>query len=277
MANVDFSDLSELTTPAEADKFCITDDSESVSDKSKHITYETLYKAILAESYCHRAQFTYKDADEIYIGAARYYHEGTANQLVYWDSQLTYTFANLTADDWCFLYLDDSAIVTADTNLLTATEFIDSTTAPSWSASKHGWYSGNDRCIFAVHDDTIDEFHHSGELVLYASDILDVNESILHSSWETKTLTIPDFATQAYVTVHYARDGEANSLIYCRPNGSGGTGIIVARLHANSYYSINTCSLLTNSSQRLQLKDSAVATGNTFRIYTNGWYFPIGM
>lgn len=280
MANVDLSDLSQLTTPADDDKLLVTDDSEAVADKSKYITYLDLYTHILGMSDSHRSQFVYKDADEIYLGAARYYHNGTVAQLLYWDSQLTYAFSNLAAGDWCFLYIDDSAVVTADTNLLTATEFTDSTTAPSWSATKHGFYNGEDRCIFAVYSASdsvpIREFVHSGNFVAFASDIQDVNEGI-STSWESHTLSIPDFCTQAQVTFEYKRDGGTSSKINYRPNGTSGTGLLVSSVRSDSYISLNTVDVVTDSSQIIQLADDTAATGNTMKVYTGGWYFPVGM
>lgn len=90
-----------------------------------------------------RSRFLWKDVNEIYIDSGCYFHKGTTNQNVYWDSQLTYQFSSLTVSDWSYLYIDDSSVVSAGTNLLTASEFIDSTTEPSWSDTKQGWYFPN--------------------------------------------------------------------------------------------------------------------------------------
>ena len=117
--------------------------------------------ATIMQGLTHRSNFEWKDADEIYIGAGSYYHVGTSSQVVYWNSKLTFQLqsggSNAASDDygadgWHYIYLDDSAIVTQGAALLDADCFLNDTTAPAWSETKHGWYNGDDRCIFAVYE-----------------------------------------------------------------------------------------------------------------------------
>lgn len=82
----------------------------------------------------------------------RYLHEGTTTQMVYGED-VTYTKSGTTADTWYYLYLDDSAIVTAGNAVITASELTESTTAPTFDSTKQTWYNGNDRCIFAWRND----------------------------------------------------------------------------------------------------------------------------
>ena len=224
-----------------------------------------------------RPKFVYKDADEIYINPGAYHHDGTSEQLVYWDSQLTYTFAALGASDWSYLYLDDSAIVTAGTNLLTASEFIDSTTEPAWSAAKHGWYNGNDRCIFAVFTNgssEILEFFHAADLVVFADRIenqsaLDVDTTYL----DIGALKIPKFAIEGIIsglcTAH-------NVTYYWRTNGqTGSTGHLWGLVQVNSY-NVNPGIVVTDASQVIELKNDVGGT-ETIQVWTEGWRFPEGV
>lgn len=154
-----------------------------------------------------RPKFRWKDADEIYIGPGAYNHVGTVNQIVYWNQELTIDIGSPTGPDIYYLYIDDSAVVTADTNILTATEFIFSTSPPTYSPAQKGWYSSYDRCIFAVHvevtTNNISEFYHSGIKVSYQeSDLISaIDEGDIDMTWHEvdHTVGIPLFAEQAVV------------------------------------------------------------------------------
>jgi len=102
----------------------------------------------------------------ITIGGGMWAHTGTDDRHVYLSSQITFTLGPagsnsgstaLGANQIHYIYLDDSAIVAAATSALTASEFLNSTTAPVYSHSKVGWYSTNDRCIGAILTDSSNE------------------------------------------------------------------------------------------------------------------------
>uniref|UniRef100_A0A6M3K095 Uncharacterized protein n=1 Tax=viral metagenome TaxID=1070528 RepID=A0A6M3K095_9ZZZZ len=101
----------------------------------------------------------YSGTSAITISGGMWAHSGTTNQHVYTTSQITFTLgaagsngasSNLGASEVHYIYIDDSAVVSAATRLLTAAEFVNSTTAPAYSHAKVGWYSGSDRCIGAI-------------------------------------------------------------------------------------------------------------------------------
>jgi hypothetical protein len=101
----------------------------------------------------------YSSTTAITISGGIWAHDGTTNQHVYTATQLTFTLgpagsnsdsSNLGANEVHYIYIDNTAVVAAAARLLTATEFVNSTTAPAWSQAKVGWYNGNDRCIGAV-------------------------------------------------------------------------------------------------------------------------------
>lgn len=236
-------------------------------------------KALLA-GMPKRPQFTYKDADEIYISAGSYYHEGTTTQTVYWDSQLTYTFSTIVNADWSHLYIDDSAVVTAGTNLLTATEFIDSVTAPSWSQTKHGWYNGNDLCIFSVYGSGANTmvvfWHDGGDLVTFDERIATITSTAQPAAFADigTAITAPDYCTKAlctFVTIYSSGSG----YFYYRTNGSSATnGHEIGYAAAGVTYTLNTTPVYMDTSQLIEVK--GVATNN-YAMSTNGWFFPKGM
>jgi len=228
-----------------------------------------------------RSQFVYKDADEIYINAGAYHHVGTVSQVVYWSSQLTIDIGSPDASDWYYLYIDDSAVVSNGTNLLTASEFLFSNTEPAWSDAKHGWYNGSDRCIFAVLTDgssNIKEFFHDGgNLVKFADDITTNSSGNITTSFaDANALSIPKFSTRGLV--HFAWTYvDASSTVLWRTNGqTGSTGTRCVSAVAGSTFNFNTCDVITDSNQIIEVKESATSN-NLIDIWTTGWYFPAGM
>lgn len=224
-----------------------------------------------------RAKFTYKDTDEIYIEPAVYQHNGTVDQLVYWNSQLTYTFLNLGTSDWSYLYIDDSAVVTADTNILTVSELIDSVTEPSWSAAKRGWYNGEDRCIFAVLTDGADhilQFFNNGEFVSFDSEIENRAAAALSDTPTDVTLSIPKFCTQAQVVFRSAYS-DVSSFGLWRTNGASGSHTTTA-ITATADGSTVIDRVSTDSGQIIEVSHNAAGT-NTMAVSVGGWYFPAYM
>ena len=213
-----------------------------------------------------------------------YHHNGTTEQRVYSNLSIAYEFVALGASDWIYLYLDDSAIVTADTNLITATQLIDVTTAPAYSVSKNGWYNGSDRCIFAIFTDgssnVLEFFHDGGELVTFADQIETVSLlDIGHAAFVdiTAAFTAPAFCTKVLASFSSDYSNAVCSLFY-RVNGqTGATGhALLACQAALGEGSTDLSPIFTDSSQLIEWKESAAST-NTYACYTNGWYFPNGM
>jgi len=226
-----------------------------------------------------RSQFVYKDTDEIYINPGCYHHVGTVSQYVYWNSQLTLDIGSPDASDWYYVYIDDSAVVSAGTNLLTASEFIFSNTEPSWSNAKHGWYNGDDRCIFAVYSNAssniFEFFHDGGNCVLYPDFVADLSATDVDTAWTDVTLTIPKFSTNAEITIITSYvDGATTS--YWRTNGQSGTTGLACGYIASAGESYNTLRVNTDTSQKIEVRNSA-SNGNTIAVYTSGFYLPTGI
>lgn len=228
-----------------------------------------------------RPKFTHKDDDEIYVDAGVYHHQGTTEQFVYWDSQLTLSGSFGFANSWYYLYLDDSAIVTAGTDLLTASEFLFSSTGPTYSQANHGWYNGSDRCIFAVRTDAtadILEFYQESDLAFFADSITDYGQDV-DAAWEDVTLTIPTFCTEAEITFRLDNTGQGSVQgSYWRQNGQTGTlGHYVQGTDADgksedwSSFKVHTDTL-----GRIEVRNTGTQAHSIY-IYTVGYYFPAGM
>lgn len=222
--------------------------------------------------YLQRARFTWGDADTITIGPGVYDHRGTTNQIVYWNSTLTFDSTD-TGSQWYYLYLDDSAIVTHGSPLLTASEFINSTTAPTWSDEKHGWYNGNDRCIFAYYvlSNDIAQFSHDGgdyvqhRATFYTMPTTDITEPTL------VTLDVPDFTPDAQILLLTIGD---NSVVA----GS----LVLARLRVVGVFAVSdklafTSRIAVDSAQQTAISVSDYTGKTDIAIWTQGWFFPSGM
>jgi hypothetical protein len=240
----------------------------------------------LFHGYCRRSKFRWKDGDEIYIGPGVYFHEGTANRTLYWNSELTFQLGSggsnsasddLGASEWHYIYLDDSAIVTAATNLITNSEILNDTTAPTWSASKHGWYNGNDRCIGAILTtigSVVREFFHSGEYVQFADAELTATGQTPSQTWTDVTLDIPGFCRLAHIITTHAYV-DADTWLMVRVNGqTDANGIETAYTESNIVSGDSHLPMYTDSTQKIEIRTLAAST-NSCSVYTVGWYFQL--
>lgn len=229
-----------------------------------------------------RPKFRWKDADEIYIGAGVYDHRGASSQVLSWNSELTFQAGPggsnadsvaLDASNWFYLYLDDSAIVTLSLNVLTAAQFVMNKTAPTYSHIKHGWYNGNDRCIFAIltsAGSAIIEFLNDNDIIFWADQvIIQALVDIDTVFTDIGALAIPGFSTIGLITVLLD-----NTVVWSwRTNGQ--TGAIG---HPFAYFATYPVSVrvMTDSSQIIEVK-KAVGGVEQISVYSDGWEFPIGM
>lgn len=237
--------------------------------------------SITIPGFVNRSKFIWKDADEIYINPGVYHHQGTTEQLVCWDNQLNYQFTNLANSDWSYLYLDSTAIVTADTHLLTANELTDSITEPIWDNTKYGYYNGNDRCIFGVLTDgsgNILEFFHNGSYVSYANQITDLGDTDIDTTWTDVALSAPKFATEIVVIFCSKSAGAGATYSYWRTNGQTGTTgkLYLKVVLEGTFTNTNTVNVISDDSQIIEIKNSA-SNATELAVYTYGWCFPEGM
>lgn len=244
-----------------------------------------------------RAEFEYRNADDIYIGAGSYHHQGTVDQMVYWNTQLIFGLGSggsninsldLLANEWNYIYLDNSAIVTNDDPLLVASCFLNTTIAPSWDPIRKGWYytvddggpaEQADRCIFAILTDgsaNILEFFHADDIVLFADYILDFSSSSIGATWTDAVISAPTFATKVQLTFTGFRTDDGADL-WWRVNGqSGSLGHLIFQVTSGSTYGANTLPVITDLNQTIEVKYVQNVT-NEAKIWTDGWYMPRGM
>lgn len=278
MANVALSGLTELTSLAAADLMLVTDDSEAGAEQSKYIQLSTLRDYLMITGSYVRPQFTYKDADEIYVGGGFYDVDGKWSA---WASQLTLDIGSPSASTWYYVYADYSAITSG--TALTASEFIFSTTAPAWSESKKGFFNGSDRAVFAVLTDSssnIKEFFHSGDTVIFADYISDRSASNSATSWEDVTLSIPACCRLGLVSFVMYGGANSNNFFYWRTNGQSGTtghAIASSRKLSNgtAQYAINDATVMTDSNKKIEVK--CISSSLSMGVYTNGFKLPVGM
>jgi len=246
----------------------------------------------------HRSKFRWKDADEIYIGPGSYFHDGTTRQTVFWDAELTFQLgsggSNAGSDDvdagavaWHYIYLDDSAIVTNASPELDETCFLNTdVTAPTWSDAKHGWYNGNDRCIFAVlqsaGDAVIEFYHDGGDYVVFADKIEERAETDLDDTFTDVDCasSVPGFCTRFVVSgLLEARTTDASVIAYWRTNGQTGASghqlVAGERIGTDQYFGY-TCEVISDTSQIIEVKMSR-SDADELSMNVEGWFFPTGM
>ena len=237
--------------------------------------------------YLQRSKFTYVDADTITIGPGVYHHSGTTDQIVYWNSTLTFNSTD-TGSQWYYLYIDDSAIVTAGTNLLTASEFINSTTAPTWSDAKHGWYHGNNRCIFAyqVGSGSICEFSHDGgDSVSTVTNAVTSTPTLYPGIEKEVDLSLssgrPGFCSKLDLYVNITPRTVASTVYVYQFSGKSQLGIHF-KVPASSTSTLDIELLLAgiqlSADMSLYYLSSLENYAGTYSHYQiTGWHFPAGM
>lgn len=239
-----------------------------------------------------RPIFTYKDSDQVYIGSGWYEING---KIVYWSSQLTSVAISGAANNtFYYLYLDDSEIGTTPYSELVASDFIWSTTAPTWSAAKRGWYNSNDRCVFSILTSAAGSIlyfnHDGGNKIIWENHLVcgqtskvdyDFSNIDVDTTWDDVYCVAPDFSTKVNVTMYsyWGASTGAYTTSLWRRNGSSGTGHLVGAAYYTAAFligTVNTFDAATDTGQIIEVKNS-VSTNTTIYMYTNGWYFPKGM
>jgi hypothetical protein len=251
-----------------------------------------------------RCHFKWKDTDEIYLEPGNYHHAGSTGQMMYWDSQLTFQFGSggsnsasndLGASEWHYLYIDDSAVVTAATNLISNTELLNSTTAPAWTVANHGWYPSSatnnvqttDRCIGAFLTDgsnNITYFKHVGDVVYFNTSV-SIGTHTSSSSFTSKTCTAPGFCDAAECMFYSYTAGSLTFNVHWRPGDStDATGLYLQNAygyHVDDGNFVRPSSTLRialdSSDQTFDIRHSSSSGDAKTDIYQSGWYFPVGM
>lgn len=138
-----------------------------------------------------------------------WHHSGTTAQMVYSAGALSFSLAGLSGTQLQYIYLDDSAIVSAGSAVIEAGQLTNATDAPTWSNTKCGWYYGQDRCIGAVYVDggVIIEFRVFSDTfyALKTAEVLYSEASAPTSATELDlSAIVPAYCTRASVAVQHA-------------------------------------------------------------------------
>lgn len=224
-----------------------------------------------------RAQFAPVSNTQLSLASGGYIHHGTKSQVLLIESTLTHTITSPGTSQWQYLYLDDSAIVSAGTGDITGTEVINSTTTPTYDGIKKGWYNGLDLCIFADYingSGFATPFYHDGNYVALDVSTL-VHSSAMGVTWTDADFTdaIPLFSSRAMTTFKQAWVSGSNYQLLWRANGSSDTGHIVLHGDSSVEASYNTTPTVLDSSQIIELHFSA-AVSSVASVWAEGWFFP---
>ena len=240
----------------------------------------TALRVYVPEAYG-RSIVTYNGASTAYtvkLSGSKYWCKDKMSR---WSSELTTTaIGTPSASTFYYLYLDYSAIT--HNTLITNSELIWSSTAPSFDHGYKQWLNGDDRCIFAVRTNSgptnINTFYHDGgDLVMWGTAVTDLSNNNVTTSWESHTLTLPGFCTKAMLAFSTYDDGATTKILKTRPTGSPGNGIYVSGAVKQSFSerAMTLAPAFVNSSQSIDIQMSAGDAEVT--IYNQGFYLPGGM
>ena len=210
---------------------------------------------------------------------------------VSWDSALTVTGLSGT-DQWVYIYLDDDAI---SGTTVTASDIIGSTTVPTWSDSKHGWYNGDDRCIFAVYfsGSAINKFYHDGsEHVSFdeSSWIVDHNPPS-RNVWVSVTVpTVPVFSMEADIT--FTMESDAGSTLgtswrWRTTGSSSSTGHYMGKTEVDGSAYIEddvtveirayVATSISDTTKSIDYYASCADANQRIQVANYGFYLPVGI
>jgi len=229
--------------------------------------------------YVRRSKFSYVNTTTFTIGPGVYNILGAAGgwRTVFWSSDLTFTSPAAYAA-WRYLYISDSASAVDAPRELEASDFVASSTAPSWSAAKQGWYNGNDRCIFAYYVDSSNEiwpfYHDGGDYVHYGTSFIDRSTKDLNSKTAV-TVSIPAFSQRGKFTVAATLNGGYDIRVSTGASAFDFTSVGIGV--ASTYTLYPLFDHYVSSSRQLYLDLSETTGTNIVSLWTLGWYFPAGM
>jgi hypothetical protein len=210
-------------------------------------------------------------------GTFVYQHAGTTTQILS-GADVTFTRSDTSSTaQFNYLYIDDSAVVTAGNTTITASELISSPTAPTLSTTKGGFYNGNDRCIYAFKQDASNDIYREGRIAQlgnpgtvrtdYTSQFVNISGAAYGTGWHAYTFSadyLPRPCGPAGLAVgQYIEVGGSHSTMYVGPNSQDWDMFIV-----NSPWFTNAP---VDSSGQINLRSDYAHSSYTHIFYTRGW------
>ncbi len=233
-----------------------------------------------------RMIMAYVSTTAITIGSGHYYIENAAGDksFTFWsEADISYTFTSLGASQLQYLYADFSVIEDMDWWEVDATCFYNSTTAPTWSDARKGWYNGDDLCVWGIPTNSsshIRIFAQNNRLIQY-QDVVNYDIASAASpgtTWTDYTATAPAFVRLAVVWAMVLKaSGYAGTgtLLYVRENGLSSTGYTVLQRFDEQLANMSfDCAV--DSSQIFEAQVST-ATGDVIYLTTLGYHLSEGM
>jgi hypothetical protein len=228
-----------------------------------------------------RAQFDPISDTQFSITGGAYAHFGSVSQVLLINSTITHTITSPGTSRYQYIYLDDSAIVSAGTKIITGSEIINSPTPPTPSLTKKGLYNGEDLCIFAVYidaDGDIQAFSHVNDEVMFWSWVTILNQAQTASTDYTYTLIIPTFSRMGRISIT-SQTHSADGQMYWRTHET--VSVATGTITLFSFLAAEAASggqfiAVSDSSQQIVLRCNGGNISTVF-VKQSSWFFPQGM
>ena len=210
-------------------------------------------------------------------GTFAYQHAGTTTQILT-GADVTFTRSDTSGTaQFNYLYIDDSAVVTAGNTTITASELISSPTAPTLNTTKGGFYNGNDRCIYAFKQDASDNIYRWGRTSQIGNigtvrddftwQFVNVSGTSYGTGWHSYTMgtdVLPrPCGPSGLAVAQYCELGGGHSTIHVGPDTQNWD-----MFNINSPWMVN-CPV--NSSGQINLRSDYSHSSYTHIFYTRGW------
>ena len=210
-------------------------------------------------------------------GTFAYQHAGTTTQILT-GADVTFTRSDTSGTaQFNYLYIDDSAVVTAGNTTITASELISSPTAPTLNTTKGGFYNGNDRCIYAFKQDASDDIYRESRVSQlgnygtvrtdYTDQFVNISGAGYGTAWHSYTMSA-DYLPRpcgpsGLAIAQYIDVGGSHSTIWVGPDTQDWDMFMV-----NSPWLVNAP---VNSSGQINLRSDYAHSSYTHIFYTRGW------
>lgn len=261
------ADLVDLITanPGEINAAC-----DGATAKNAHTHADTL-------GFLQRTRFTRTGPLQFTLGAAAYHINGAEEKIVHWDSVLTINLVTIAANTWYYVYIDDSTIALG-IDLLVAGNITVNATAPTWNATKHGYYNGNDRCIFmflpAVLDTIPTYYWHDGsEYVGTNTGALSYNTHPMIAAHVTNLPRTPPICTRAELMVYYGVN--ASHQLFVGPSAANYKHVYYESGSSGSFSGM--VGITPGIPPTVYLASDVYIPAGAFHLCENGFYLPEGM
>jgi hypothetical protein len=268
-------------------------DDAAPTEKAVKTYYDTIFPAAtalthtLVPGYLVRPSFYAKQSALLTIQGGIYHINGAEEKLVYLDN-ITFTMgsggSNASshdlddATDWHYIYIDDSEIG-AGNYQIDNTMLINLQTEPAWSDANHGWYNGNDRCIFAVYDydgagATYTMRCHGDRFVQHNYTTL-LSGADIDQAARTVQAVVPVFCKMGYFV---ERSNYVNNNSSIRVSPTGRTELVYeVRNPEATADRIGQHWIMTVDASGIFDIDSSADDNNTVHIFQNGFFLPAGL